>query len=473
MNTHRLAVDYCTPNSGNGNNVRNLNPTGNLNNNNANNSNGVAPDCGYAGIKVSLFQTEINAITQGTANLSCRKQAKTILDAVCFQSKYALYTSDQFSTIYMEKHDEQSDVKDIVCSFRNLYKAMFKCSRNVRWKDSVSGFLYHGLVNINKLRNSLYDGTYQISKYTRFKVYEPKERDIVSTRFKDRIFQRSLCDHYLYNQISRSFIYDNVACQIGKGTIQGRDRLLCMMQRFWRKHGLNGFVYKFDLKDYFGSTKHNIAFQAVSCRTDDEWAEQEVHRIVSSFNQGEDPTVGMGLGSEPTQLIQLALLDDLDHYIKEQLHIKYYVRYMDDFILIHEDKEYLKHCGEKISTRITALSLRLSQKKTQLSPFTQPIRFLGFSFRITETGKVVRKLLPEKVSHERRRLKRLVALSKQGIIPKSHVYQCYESWKAHAAYGDTHHLVLQMDQYFKNLWRDDHVQVQKCQNASDGGTEKE
>lgn len=360
---------------------------------------------------------------------------------------------------YMTEYIESS-VRDTVCSFRNLYEAMYKCSRNVKWKDSVYGYLDNGLANIHRLRKSLETNTYKISKYTQFKVYEPKERDIVSTRFNDRVFQRSLCDNYLYKQVSKHFVYDNVACQENKGTIMGMNRLTCQMQRFWRKHGNEGWVYKFDLKDYFGSTRHSVAFDAMSSRIDDDWAEQEVLRIIKSFNQGEDPDKGMGLGSEPTQLTQLAVLDNLDHYIKEQLHIKHYVRYMDDFILIHEDKAYLEYCGEKIRQRIEKLSLRLSPKKTQLFPFGQPIHFLGFSFRITNLGKVIKTLLPNKVSHERRKLKKLVELSIAGVIPKSHVDECYKAWKAHAELGDTHNLILGMDKYYKNLWRN-----QLCSNS--------
>ena len=364
----------------------------------------------------------------------------------------------------MENYIESS-VRDTVCGFRNLYNAMYKCSRNVKWKDSVYGYLDNGLVNIHKLRKSLYNGTYKISKYTQFKVYEPKERDIVSTRFNDRVFQRSLCDNYLYHQVSKHFIYDNVACQENKGTTLGLNRLTCQMQRYWRKHGMDGWIYKFDLKDYFGSTPHSVAFEAMSSRIDDDWVESEVLRLVKSFNQGTDPNKGMGLGSEPTQLTQLAVLDDLDHCIKEQLHIKHYIRYMDDFILIHHDKEYLKYCGEKIRERIQSKGLRLSPKKTQLSPFRQPIHFLGFSFRITETGKVVKTLLPEKISHERRKLRKLVALSLAGVIPKSHVDKCYESWKAHAAQGNSHKLILEMDKYYKELWRKGYVQLSQLSQA--------
>lgn len=178
-----------------------------------------------------------------------------------------------------------------------------------------------------------------------------------------------------------------------------------------------------------------------------------MERIIKSFNQGYAPGVGMGLGSQVTQLVELAVLDDLDHYIKEQLHIRHYIRYSDDFILLHESKEYLRQCRALIEQRIEALGLKLSQKKTQLFPITQPIRFLGFSFRLTQTGKVVMKLLPEKVSHERRKLSKLAGRVESGQMTRAQVDECYKSWKAHAEQGDTYNFISKMNQYYQNLWR--------------------
>ena len=347
----------------------------------------------------------------------------------------------------------QSEVKEEVCDFDNLYKAMRHCRKEVMWKDSVAGYVKNGLVNVHKLKESLEDGTYKIDRYTEFKVYEPKERDIVSTRIKDRVFQRSLCDHYFYDAMSNSFIYDNCACQIGKGNDFARDRLKVHLLKYFREHKNNGYVLKADLTNYFGSTPHELAYNSVTKRCSDEWCNNHVHTIISSFTQGNDPSIGMGLGSETTQLIELAVLDDLDHFIKEQLHIRHYLRYMDDLVLIHEDKEYLKSCLEQIRDWVESRGLRLSSKKTQLFPLQQGIKFLGFRFRLSDTGKVVMTLLPEKVSHERRKLRKLVARSRAGWMSREEVDNCYKAWKAHAKKGNCHTLILSMDKYYTNLWR--------------------
>ena len=346
------------------------------------------------------------------------------------------------------------DTKNTVCSFKNLYKGMKKCKRGVMWKNSVARFNNNGLVNILKLSNGLEDDTYKIDKYYEFTIYEPKKREIVSTKFKDRVFQRSLTDNYLYDEITNSFIYDNCACQLGKGTDFAMDRLNCHMQRFYRKHGLNGYVLKCDIKDYFGSTSHKLAKKSIRYNVADEWVLSHTDTIISSFNQGENPNVGMGLGSQITQLTQLLVLDKLDHFIKEKLGIKQYLRYMDDFLLIHHDKEYLKECLKEIKTKVEEIGLQLNIKKTQIFPVKQGINFLGFKFKLTETGKVIRLLDKSNVKKRKRKLRKYKKLVDEGKMTREKVDECYESWKAHARKGNTYNLLKRMDSYYENLWKE-------------------
>lgn len=355
-------------------------------------------------------------------------------------------------------------VKETVCDFESLYKAMYECRKNVMWKDSVAGWVKNGLANCHKLSDQLENGSYLIDKYTEFTIHEPKKRDIVSTRFKDRVFQRSLCDNYLTETMSRSFIYDNGACLKGRGTDFSRKRLVCHMQRFYRKHRLNGYVLKCDIKNYFGSTPHDVAKAAVRKNVHNDWAYAHVADIIDSFDQGPDPTVGMGLGSQVTQLIQLAVLDEMDHHIKEKFKIKQYIRYMDDFILIHHDKHHLEFCRKEIDNFLTELGLALNRRKTQIFPLKQGINFLGFKFLLTGTGKVIRRLDKSNVTHEKRKLRRMAGLVKRGVLVREHVDECYTSWKAHAKKGNTHNLLMAMDEFYKNLWiGDDHdVRTVNC-----------
>lgn len=356
--------------------------------------------------------------------------------------------------------------RETVCSFESLYKAMKQCRRKVSWKDSVLTFYLKAITNICKLKKSLDNNRYKIDKYLIFNIYEPKFRIILATKFKDRVFQRSLCENYLYETLTRSFIYDNAACQKNKGCEFARKRLVKHLKDFHRKHGLNGYILKIDIHNFFGSTSHDIAKEVVTKRVKDEWVREKVFEIIDSFNHGEDPNVGLGLGSEVTQLIELAVLDELDHLIKEKLKIRHYIRYNDDMLFIHEDKEYLKYCRKFAEEWLDLKRLKISEKKTQIFPVKQGIRFLGFRFRMTETGRVIMTVLPEKVSKERRKLRKLVRREKEGLMTREDVDKNYYSWRAHVsnthkkgtitkkAHRDTYRLVTKMDEYYKNLWEE-------------------
>lgn len=345
-------------------------------------------------------------------------------------------------------------VKEEVCKYTNLYSAMLQCKRNVLWKDSVAGFVMNGLVNCYKLREELLNGTYKLCDYSVFTIREPKERVIVSTRFRDRVVQRSLCDNYLTEAICKSFIYDNCACQVGKGTHFARNRLKHHLRDFYKRFGVDGYVLKCDVKSYFGSTRHDVAKAAVRKRVDDEWAVSMVDEIIDSFNHGADADVGIGLGSQVSQLIQLAVLDDLDHFIKEKLKIKNYVRYMDDFILMHPDKNYLKYCRAQIEIELAKIGLRLSGKKTQIFPVTQSIPFLGFTFRLTPTGKVVVRLIHNKVSRYRRKIRNMADRAARGLMTKEDVDASFQCWQAHASYGDCHSIIRAVEEFYYEYWEE-------------------
>lgn len=338
-----------------------------------------------------------------------------------------------------------TSIKEQVCSFENLYKAMHICKRNVLWKDSTAGFVKNGLKNCHKLHEELMDGTYKISKYSVFIVHEKKTRIITSTRIRDRVVQRSLCDNYLYKELTRHFIYDNCACLVGKGTDFARNRLKCHLQRHFRKHGLNGYILKVDIHDYFGSTPHSVAKAAVAKRVRDEWARNMVFDIIDSFDHI-SKDAGMGLGSQITQLVQLAVLDDLDHEVKEKMMVKGYVRYMDDFILIHKDRKHLEKCLDVITIRLKSLGLSINEKKTGIQPITHGVKFLGFSFKLTPTGKVIMKLLAGKAGNERKRLRKMA-----GVLTEKHLGECYQSWRSFAEKGNNFRLLSDMDCYYRRL----------------------
>ena len=344
------------------------------------------------------------------------------------------------------------DYFDEACSFGALYKGLKKSCRNVRWKDSVVGYEANGLRNTLVLSRALKNGTYRISKYQVFKVHEPKERTIVASRLVDRQFQRALCDSGLYEDIVEHLIRDNVACQTGRGTDDALNRMKVHLQRHYRKHGLDGWVLRCDIHHFFPTTRHDLAKATVRKYVEDARAAEAVCTVIDSFGGN----VGIGLGSQISQLVELLVLNDLDHFIKERLHIKGYIRYMDDFILIHPDKEYLKYCLTEIRKRLEALGFEMNENKTVLHPLRQGITFLQWRFLMTETGKILMLMRPAKLSKQKRRMKKLWAKEQEQKLLPGTTKDSFTAFLANAERGNTWKMRESMKQFYQNLTGDEY-----------------
>lgn len=346
-------------------------------------------------------------------------------------------------------------------TFDNLYEGLRKAKRSVMWKDSVAGYSLDGLKNTVALRESILRGDYEISPYQRFTIYEPKIREIVATRIRDRQFQRSLCDNILYSDMTRGFILDNCARQRGKGVDFALNRMEEHLRRYFRETGsTDGWVLKCDIHHYFPETPHDVAKEAVRKRVKDDRAYQAAADIIDSFG-GEK---GIGLGSQVSQLIELAVLDDLDHFIKERLRIRHYIRYMDDFILIHQDRATLENALREIRARVEALGLELNHK-TQIAMLRHGIRFLKWRFILTATGKVIRRMNSRSITKERRKLKKIAAKVKAGSIPREYMWESFQSWRANAERGNTHFAVRNMENLYRKL--EEEIEHGKHQSAGE------
>lgn len=332
-----------------------------------------------------------------------------------------------------------------VIKFENLLKAGHKVCNGVRWKDSVVGYEHNIMRNTEELCEELENGTYKLQPYQIFEIFEPKYRVIVATRIRDRQVQRSLCDNGFYDEMTKSFIYDNCACLKGKGIDFALNRMTAHMRRYYSEHGYGGYVLKCDIHHYFQSIRHDVAKRAVAKRIKDERVLKLVYDIIDSFGD-----IGIGLGSQISQLIALAVLDELDHFIKEQLHIKHYIRYMDDFILIHNDKEYLKYCKEQIEIKLKEIGLSLNDK-TKISKLNEGVIFLQWKFILTETGRIIRKMPKKKLSRQRRKLKRIYKKEMEGIYYEGCMWTSLDAWCVNAKRGDTYFQRKRIKQYARNL----------------------
>ena len=343
---------------------------------------------------------------------------------------------------------ETSNPLDLVIGFDALYESMQKCRKGVMWKDSVASFSLNGVERTMKLCKDLHDGTYKARPPVHFQITSPKPREIASISFRDRVFQRSLNDNAVYPVMSSSFIYDNFACQKGKGTDAARNRLKEFLHKHYRKHGHEGYVAQFDIHGYYPNMSHEVTENLFEERLTDDISSL-VTRILREQYEGDR---GYNPGSQLIQIAGISILDKFDHFVKEQLHAKLYIRYMDDFLIISHDKEYLADCMNQMEQYLNRIGFELNPKKTRIFPLSKGIEFLGFDYRLTETGKVLMMVRSDNVKRERKKLRRLVAKSKRGGLPREKVDESYAAWRNHASKGNSYRLLQRMDAYYLDLW---------------------
>ena len=340
------------------------------------------------------------------------------------------------------------NTKDSVIGVEALYESMNKCRHGVMWKASTASFVLNGIERCNQLSEELACGTYRARPTVKFKITSPKPRDIASITFRDRVYQRSLNDNAVYPVMSNSFIYDNFACQKGKGTDAARNRLKDFLHHYYRRYGHHGYVSQFDIHGYYPTMNHSVTEEMFKRKLEPDIYEM-VEDILHKQYEGEQ---GYNPGSQLIQIAGISVLDGFDHFVKEQLHVKYYIRYMDDFLMISDDKTYLEECQQKAIEYLHNLQFTMNEKKTMIYPLEDGIDFLGFHYHLTETGKVLMFVRPKNVKRERLKLRRLVARSKRGCLPKEKVDESYSTWRNHASKGNSYKLLKRMDEYYDGLW---------------------
>ena len=339
-----------------------------------------------------------------------------------------------------------------VVDFDNMYRAYRKSKCGKGFRKSSAKFNIMALDGINALIDQLKNKTYKVSAYNEFTVYEPKERVIKTTSFKDKVIQHSLCDNILLPRLKSVFIYDNCAGQKGKGTLFGLNRLSEQMKAFQCKYGYNGYILKCDISKFFYSISHEQLKDIVNYYFA---YDQDVCWLCNLFI---DSTEGKGipLGNQINQGFALLYLDGMDKLIKGELGIEYYGRYMDDFYLIHQSKEYLTYCLESITEFLKTLDLSLNGK-TQIFPFKNGVSYLGFHTYITKKGKVIRKLKNQNKRNAQKKFVKMAKLVGEKKIPAEKFWMSYNAWKNHISHGNCYKLGKSMDKKIKEIIGEDKI----------------
>ena len=291
----------------------------------------------------------------------------------------------------------------------------------------------------------LRDGTYRVGDYRIFTITEPKTRLIMALPLRDRVVQHALCLH-LRPLLEAHFVSANAANRTGKGTHYAI-RLLTAQLVHATKRYPQLYCLKCDISGFFYNIDRAILKQKLlrlPVDSDTRWLMDIIIDSTPDVNDKEGK--GLPIGNLTSQFWAIYYLSDLDHFIKEALGIKYYVRYMDDWTLLHPDKYYLLYCRQAIADFLAADCALELNRKTQIFSVRQGIDFLGWHFYLAATGKVV-KVLRRESKIKRRRQNKLwrqafagasSATQRQAVISQGR--QSLVSWLGHARYGHTYRL---------------------------------
>ena len=331
-----------------------------------------------------------------------------------------------------------------ITDFNNLYKAYKKAKAGKGYQHSSAKFQTMTLYVIHRLKEMLEARTYKISDYSQFYVYEPKKRLIEAAVFKDKVIQHSLCDNVLLPRLQNEFIRNNFAGQKGKGTLFGLNTLKDDMMNFYHQYGMDGYILKADVTKFFYTIDHDILKSILRKYFNDDGVLWLCDEIIDST-----PSPGLPLGNQTSQVFALLYLNDMDHYIVEDLEIQFYGRYMDDFYLLHPSKEYLQECLKQIEDMVGTLKLSLNGK-TQIMPFKQGIKFLGFHTYVKD-GEIVCKVRNENKRNAYQKYTKMAQLVKDGKLSQKKFDECVTSYKAHIAFGDCEGIVRSLDERIEKI----------------------
>lgn len=249
----------------------------------------------------------------------------------------------------------------------NLRLACWKAAKGKRYSQEVLSYQQDLDNNILLLRSQVLSVQIDVGNYHYFKIYDPKERNICASAFREQVLHHALMN-VCHHSFEQQQIYDSYACRKGKGTYAALERAGKFTKQF-------EFFLKLDVKKYFASITHDI----LKGQLDRMFKEGDLCAMYAKIINSYEDSKGKGLpiGNLSSQYFANHYLSGLDHFIKENLSIKGYVRYMDDMILWHNDKAILKQANAAIRKYVEEhLSLKI--KPEVLNKSRRGLPFLGY-----------------------------------------------------------------------------------------------
>ncbi|MDD3808226.1 MAG: reverse transcriptase/maturase family protein [Candidatus Pacebacteria bacterium] len=264
-----------------------------------------------------------------------------------------------------------------ICDIENIYDAYIKARRNKRYKEEILRYSYNIENNLENIKHDLEAKTYKHGKYYEFVVNDSKKRVIKAAPFKDRIIHHAVCN-IIEPIFDKKFIYDSYACRKDKGLHKAIKRFKKFLRIIKTKNNLenydNIYCLKCDIVKYFKSVDKVVLIELIERNI----FNKEVLNLIKIILDSNK--IGLPIGNLTSQLFANIYLHELDFYIKNVLKCKYYIRYMDDFVILGLNKKDLWIKYEKIKFFVLSkLKLKIDDQKTKLIPLKKGVDFLGFT----------------------------------------------------------------------------------------------
>lgn len=337
---------------------------------------------------------------------------------------------------------------DKICSCENLLLAFYKARKNKSKKSYVIEFARNLEENLLKLHGELVNGTYHPLPLKTFILRDPKTRRISVSDFRDRIVHHAICN-ILEPILEKYFIYDSYANRKGKGTLAAVNRF-DVFKRKVSENGLiikgkkdsnqvRGFVFKADIRHYFEEVDHDKLIEVIAKRISDQESLDLIKKIICNYD-AKNKGKGVPLGNLTSQFFANVYLNELDQYVKHTFRAKYYIRYVDDFVILHQSKQQLQEWKEQIANFLKSkLFLELHPHKSKIVPLGQGVDLLGFRcfyhFRLPRKGNI------EKM---KKKLACFRKLKESGELNRIEVIECFKGWNAYAMHANSFKLRRKM-----------------------------
>jgi retron-type reverse transcriptase len=288
-----------------------------------------------------------------------------------------------------------------------LLLAFKKAKKRKSRKPYVLEFEANLEINLKQLQSELLAETYQPAPLKTFIIKDPKTRKISKSQFRDRVVHHAICN-IIEPIFQKTFIYDSFANQKGKGTHVALKRFDYFKRKVSKNNFASCYVLKADIKHYFDTVDQEILIEIILAKIKDGRVINLIRKILENYNS---KTIGKGmpLGNLTSQFFANVYLNELDYFVKHKLRAKYYIRYVDDFVILHKSKHKLRFYKNRIDEFLKSqLKIELHPNKCKIKPLICGVGLLGF--RVFYYYKLLRK------SNLRKFQRKFLNLKKEYVI---------------------------------------------------------